>query len=58
MNITVRFIIIMLPGSYMGSLEDKIEQNREALEALAQSDLRSSKYAKQLLDNYEGYHQT
>jgi len=34
-------------------LQSKIEENKEALLALAESDLRSAKYAKALLEYYE-----
>jgi hypothetical protein len=37
----------------MSDLQNKIEANQEALVALAESDLRSSKYAKALLESIE-----
>lgn len=34
--------------------EDLLQDNRETLEALAQSDLRTAKWAQKLLDSLEG----
>lgn len=35
-------------------LEEEIRENQEALKVLAESDLRSAKYAQALLDSIEG----